>query len=351
MSEIVIRRLSLDQAPWREMDGFSDRTVLQTREWLGFVAESQRATPVVAEVLEEGSRVGFFTGLVIRKLGLAILGSPFEGWTTPYMGFNLPPGRSRGPFLEPLRRFAFRELGCHYLELVDRWTSPDDMALADPNRYYPTHEIDLSRGEEALFAAMTSACRRCIRKAEKSGVVIEEARDDGFADEYYDQLIDVFAKQGLRPTYGRDRVSTLVRHLQPTGRLLLLRARSPEGKCIATGIFPALGKVMHFWGGASWRAHQNFRPNELLMWHAMRHWRNRGVVVFDMGGAGSYKLKYGSVEVRHPRFVHARWAWLVAGRDLARAAWRLRHRLQGRSGSNASTASADPPGEEDSQQG
>ena len=31
---------------------------------------------------------------------------------------------------------------------------------------------------------MESACRRCIRKAEKSRVIIEEAQDLEFADEY-----------------------------------------------------------------------------------------------------------------------------------------------------------------------
>src|SRR5436189_3057502 len=99
---------------------------------------------------------------------------------------------------------------------------------------------------------MTSACRRCIRKAKKVGVTIEEADDPEFADDYYAQLRDVFAKQSLVPTYGVDRVQALIAHLHPTGRLLLLRARGPDGASIATGIFPAMNGSMYFWGGASW---------------------------------------------------------------------------------------------------
>src|SRR3989442_1557306 len=83
---------------------------------------------------------------------------------------------------------------------------------------------------------------RCVRKAEKSGVTIEEAHDIAFADEYYEQLKDVFAKQGLVPTYDVERVRALVRHMEPSGNVLLLRARDPEGKCIATGIFPGFNK-------------------------------------------------------------------------------------------------------------
>ena len=34
---------------------------------------------------------------------------------------------------------------------------------------YHSFEIDLTRNEDDLFAKMTSACRRCIRKADKEG--------------------------------------------------------------------------------------------------------------------------------------------------------------------------------------
>ena len=89
-----------------------------------------------------------------------------------------------------------------------------------------TFEVDLAPEEDAIFANMTSACRRAIRKSEKEGVVVEQTSGVDFADEYYAQLEDVFAKQSLRPMYGVSRVRELVRSLEPTGRLLLLRARA-----------------------------------------------------------------------------------------------------------------------------
>ena len=80
---------------------------------------------------------------------------------------------------------------------------------------------------------------------------VEEAQDLAFADDYYAQLKDVFAKQSLVPTYEVERVRELIKNLLPTGMLLLLRARDQEGNCIATGIFPAMNKTMYFRGGAS----------------------------------------------------------------------------------------------------
>ena len=140
---------------------------------------------------------------------------------------------------------------------------------------------------------MESACRRCIRKAEKSGVTVEEAGDLAFADEYYEQLKDVFAKQGKLPTYPVERVRVLMKHMLPTGRLLALRARDPEGRCIATGLYPGMNDMAFFWGNASWRSGQQWRPNDTLHWYALRYWKARGATRFDWGGGGTYKRGYG----------------------------------------------------------
>ena len=37
--------IDIKTADWKRLDGFADRTVFQTREWLQFVAESQNAQP------------------------------------------------------------------------------------------------------------------------------------------------------------------------------------------------------------------------------------------------------------------------------------------------------------------
>jgi hypothetical protein len=77
---------------------------------------------------------------------------------------------------------------------------------------------------------MSSACRRATRKSDKEGVRVEEAHGIGFADEYFPQLEDVFAKQSLRPPYGVERVRELIRCLEPSGNLLLVRALSRREK-------------------------------------------------------------------------------------------------------------------------
>ena len=106
----------------------------QTREWLDFIAESQHASPVVAEITDDGRSIGYFSGLIIRKLGLRILGSSFPGWTTPYIGFNVRPGVSRSSLLGPFTQWAFRELGCLHVEISDRGFTPEDGASVQLRR-------------------------------------------------------------------------------------------------------------------------------------------------------------------------------------------------------------------------
>ena len=316
---LVLERMRLEEVDWPRLDSYPDRVVFQTREWLEFVARTQQAEPVIAKLVRDGTGVGFFTGLVIRRLGVRILGSPFPGWTTSSMGFNLDEGVSRREAAEALLRFAFGTLRCLHVELKDRRLGGDELAgLGFAQTATVTFEIDLAAEEDVIFGRMDSACRRCIRKAEKLGLVIEEASGESFADEYYAQLVDVFAKQSLRPPYGADRVRELIRCLEPTEQLLLLRARSPEGKPIASALFPAMNGTAYFWGGASFRAHQLLRPNEAIFWYAMRYWKERGMSVMDMGGGGDYKRKYGPVEFSVPFFRKARAPGLLRLRDAAR---------------------------------
>ncbi|HXM60994.1 MAG TPA: GNAT family N-acetyltransferase [Terriglobales bacterium] len=323
--------LEFDAVDWSVLDRFADRTVFQTREWIQFVSQTQNATPVIAELREGREVVGYFTGLTFARLGVKILGSSFPGWTTPYIGFNLRSGASRASALAAVEEMAWTSLKCLHVEISDPYfTAEDGTALGFACEFYTSYRTDLTKSEGDLFAGMDSACRRCIRKAEKNGVTIEEAHDLIFAEEYYEQLMDVFAKQKLVPTYSVDRVRTLIEHLEPTGRILLLRARDPGGRCIASGIFPGFNKTAEFWGNASFRSSQNLRPNELMQWYAMRYWKRRGVETYDWGGEGKYKEKYGCVPHRVPWFTKSRFELISKLRDEAKKMFERKQRFLGR---------------------
>ncbi len=330
-SRMQFRRLNYGNVDWDTLDRLPDRTVFQTREWLGFLAETQNGEPIVAELWSGSAALGYFSGLVIRRFHIRILGSSFPGWTTPYIGFNLLPGVSHSLALQALERFAFGDLRCMHVEISDhKFQFEDGKTSGFDDGVYGSFETDLTQSEDTLLNNMSSACRRCIRKADKNGVRVEQAYDLQFADDYYTQLRDVFAKQKLVPTYDIERVRSLIRHLLPAQRLLLLRAIDPSGRCIATGIYPGMNKIAQFWGNASFRRSQNLRPNELLHWSAMCYWKKRGAETFDWGGGGEYKKKYGGKPVTIPWFRKSRFGILKSFRQASKTLIDVQQRVRGR---------------------
>jgi hypothetical protein len=328
----MFERLDVRGDDWpNRIDSKLAGTIFQTQAWLSFISKTQHGELVVAALKEGRQTIGYFTGLIVEKFGLRILGSPFPGWSTDYMGLMLSSEMDRRHAVQALIGFAFHELRCVHLEMMDRNLTVNNLiGLGIQYEVYKGFEVDLTLDEDELFSNMTSACRRCIRKAEKEGVVIEEAHDLGFADEYYAQLRDVFARQGLTPTYDIERVRQLIALVQPSGHLLLLRARDRYGRCIATGIFPHMNEVMYFWGGASWRRHQLSRPNEAIQLGAMRIGKQRGLRTYDMGGGGEYKRKYGGSEIEVPWFRKSKYPWIRHLRDLAQQSQRLNQQFWGR---------------------
>src|ERR1051326_4225603 len=199
MTTARFERLEMKPAEWLDrLRAFPDTLVFQSPAWLAFLSESQNGEIVLAALKQDGQTLGYFTGLIIRKFGVRILGSPFRGWSTPYMGFVLPPSVPRRLAVEALSDFAFHELKCVYLEVTDSRLSVEDISgLGFSHVIHGTMEIDLTQTEEELLSGMTKSCRWTVRKAERNALVIEEAHHLGFADDYAAQLKDVFAKQGL----------------------------------------------------------------------------------------------------------------------------------------------------------
>ena len=327
---LSLERVDANSIDFDKINRYSDRTIFQTPDWLNFISSTQNGESVLALVKDGQNTVGFFAGSVVQKYGFRILGSPFPGWTTFYMGFCLFPGTSRRAAVEALLRFAFNELGCIHVELMDRNLTLDDIHhLGFEHRNFATVEIDLTQSDDDLLANMSKSCRWGVRKSEKNGVTIEEAYDPSFAYEYYDQLVEVFAKQSLVPTYGVERVCELIKYILPTDQLLLLRARDAKGHCIATGIFPAMNQTMYFWGGASWRKYQHLLPNEAIQWYAIRYWKERKIRSYDMGGIRDYKRKYGGREIFVPWARKSKYAFIPPARNLAQVLFKTRQHLLG----------------------
>jgi CelD/BcsL family acetyltransferase involved in cellulose biosynthesis len=229
-------------------------------------------------------------------------------------------------------RYAYTTEKVVYIEIIDRNITVEEAQAENINAYpVGTLQLDINKDDAGLFKQMKTDCRNFIRQFERRGATLEIANpDDDFAKDYYEQLIDVFAKQGLVPTYSLEKVKCLLRNLKDSDELLCLRVRNPEGEPIATSLFLGFQKCFFFWGGASYRKQQSFRPNEYMIWTAMKYWREHGCEVFDMVGIRDYKRKFGSHEEYYAKMVFTRYPLLIKGRDLAKKFYFSMLRLKGR---------------------
>lgn len=339
-------RFDLAAGGWAAaLDRLPGGLVCHTTPWLEFLRASQHGEPVAALLHDDGEPIGAFAGMIVRRMGLRLLGSPFAGWTTPYMGLDLAPGVSRQDALRALVAFAWNDLGCVHLEMMDRHLELDDLQdLTYQHRMFNTWEVDLQDSDDALLATFSTSGRRFYRKAIANGLTVEVADDDAFVHDYYDQLTDVFARQQLVPTYPRARVEALLAHL-PAEQILRLRVRKPDGAPAATGLFHAVDPLrVYGWGFASYRVDQPLHPNELLMVEAMRRWRERGFRIMDLGGDGEYKRRYHPRRVSVPWIRISRYPFLPPLREAARRGYVVRQRALGRLPSHQRTVGR--PGDE-----
>ncbi len=290
---VVLQRIAYDPVEWDAIvERYADALVFHSAAWLSFLAASQGAEPVVAIVRAGDRPVGHFVGAIVRRFGVRILGSPLRGWATQSMGFLLEEGADRRAAAEGLLPFAFRELGCLHVELADRHLAAEQMAGSDYSvETGSTFIVDLAASETEILGRMRRSTRKYIHQAGRRGLTADVVTALGFATEYHEQLTDVFARQGLAPTYGVERVRQLIEALQPTGQILLLCVRGPDGVNLASGVSVGRNRTAVAWGAGFFRANAGFHPNELLHWEAMRYWRARGALLYDMSGRGDYKAK------------------------------------------------------------
>jgi lipid II:glycine glycyltransferase (peptidoglycan interpeptide bridge formation enzyme) len=160
-----------------------------------------------------------------------------------------------------------------------------------------THLCPLPGDSDAAFASLTSEARNRVRKAQKSGVVVEQTDDPAVVGHFFEQFQEVYGKQGMTVPWGEERPRSLFNHLQPASRLFSVWARL-DGEVLAAGLFPYDERCIYFWGAASWLRHHRLCPNEALQWAVIDFAARKGIPAYNMcGGTSQFKNKFGGADV------------------------------------------------------
>lgn len=174
---------------------------------------------------------------------------------------------------------------------------------APPALSFYTHRLELHPEPERLLGGCDETVRRAIRKAERSGLVMETTREERGLREYYGLHCLTRQRHGLPPqpwsffrAIGRRVLS------EGGGDVVLARW---NGRAVAGAVFFRFGPNVLYKYGACDPVFQGWRPNNLVMWTAIGHYARLGLAGLQWGrtslgnaGLRRFKLGWGTQEGR-----------------------------------------------------
>jgi len=168
--------------------------------------------------------------------------------------------------------------GWKYIEWRDGAFFPEDV---DASASHYTHELNLMKTEKELLSGLRDSTRRNIKKAEKVGVSVEISQSLDSVKSFY-RLNCITRKRHGLPPQPLSFFDKVFGHVISKGHGIVVSALN-AGKVIASGVFFHFGKSGIYKYGASDLAHQDLRANNLVMWGAIKWFRERGFETFNFG--------------------------------------------------------------------
>jgi lipid II:glycine glycyltransferase (peptidoglycan interpeptide bridge formation enzyme) len=163
------------------------------------------------------------------------------------------------------------------------------------------HSLELASDAGAVHARLSSMHQRNIRKAVRAGVEIARGNAEGDIETFYQLHLRTRRRHGV-PIQPRRFFRLLQRRVIEPGHGFVLTA-SVGGSPIASAVFLAWNGVLMYKYGASDERYWEHRPNNLLLWSAIKWGCENGYRSFDLGrsdlhdpGLRSFKSGWGASE-------------------------------------------------------
>ena len=180
-------------------------------------------------------------------------------------------------------------------------SSSEGWAGASPSLTFYGHVIDLAPGVDGLFKRLDSAVRQGIRKAEAAGLQVDFSRTSEAIETFYALHCRTRRRHGLPPQPFRF-FENIRRFVLDAGHGFVATVRLKD-QPLAAGVFFSHGRQALYKYGASDYGFQQLRPNNLMMWAAIRHSATNGFSTLHLGrtslaneGLRRFKLALGAIE-------------------------------------------------------
>jgi hypothetical protein len=196
-----------------------------------------------------------------------------------------------------LIRFA-RERGWKHLEIRG---GKSLQSASGPAATFYGHALDLRHQGEEMAKRFDSQVRRAIRKAERSNLSALVARNRQAVGDFYRLHVQTRRRHGLPPQPASFFLNIYEYIIKPGLGFIVLAQRG--SRPIAAAVFFRFGKNAMYKYGASDKKFQEFRPNNLVMWHGIQLLARTGVEKLHFGrtdcendGLRRFKLSWDTQE-------------------------------------------------------
>jgi lipid II:glycine glycyltransferase (peptidoglycan interpeptide bridge formation enzyme) len=139
---------------------------------------------------------------------------------------------------------------------------------------YYGHSLDLHSSEESLLSNIKDSTRRNIRKAQREEVTVSMSNVPEATEEFY-RLNCITRKAHGLPPQPAHFFKKIQEHILSKDHGIIALARH-KGRAIAAAVYFQFGKRIMYKYGASDRHYLQKRPNDLVMWEAIKWSRSQG---------------------------------------------------------------------------
>ncbi len=172
--------------------------------------------------------------------------------------------------------------------------------------------ISLPTDSEMLWSGLRKPIQRQVKKSQKLGVQVREARDRQDVAHYYRLHLQTRSKKHGMPAQPQRYFYRLWDTFASSGSMRLLLAEH-EGVVSAGMILLASGTTIRYAYGASDERYLRLAPNDLLMWSAIQLGCDQGYRTFDLGrtardneGLMEFKRRWGATQEPLPYYYFPR---------------------------------------------
>jgi hypothetical protein len=259
-----------------QVRGLPGCSFFHSSAWANLLKEAYGYRPLYFSVMDSG-RLKAVTpmmevdSMITGKRGVSL---PFSDYCEPLV----PDLETNKALFEHIREYGAANKW-KYIEIRGGEGYSDN---AIPSSCVLKHVLELSKDEDLLLASFRKGTKSAIKKAISDGklqMITSESEDA--LKEFYRLNSITRKRHGLPPQpyyYFRKLYDVLISR----GHGFIVLA-SFENRIIASGVFLHFGQQAVYKYGASDAEHQQLRPNNLVVWEAIRWYCSKGYKSFDFG--------------------------------------------------------------------